>query len=1039
MKPKVFHGAAIISIFLLGAAVATNQLMEAYPNQMDQVLGTQSSTREYVKLSEDDQTDPWNFKGQFKTAAEAIEGYKKFAIKEAQETFALLKNNNSALPLAKTAKVSMFGLRSYAPVYGNSAGSVADKNTIDTYHTEIYNAFKEKGFQLNPSLLNTYAKAFEGATWGVGKFGAVSPEYQFADKTGTGDTNEVREFSTAELAALNPAYNSEYASYHDAAIVVIGRPGGESKEYYLGDQPNNTTTNILSLSDKEREIIAEAKANFDKVIVLVNSTTTMEIKELADDEGIDAIMWIGYPGPYGFLALADVLNGTVAPSAYLTDTYATNGLVTPALQNYGKVEWPASVQDNGNNINSYLVNAEGIYSGYRYYETRYAEIVNGNAKAKSAKAGTYVGSDYKVATADGEWDYNKEVAYPFGYGISYTTFKEKIKSVNVKGDRKSAEVQVEVTNTGSAKAKHAVQLYVQTPYTEYDKTNHVEKSAIQLVDFEKTAELAPNESVTVTLNVDMSVLASYDYTGAKTFILDEGDYYFTTGNGAHDALNNVLAKQGKTAGDGMDAAGDKDNVVIWNLGELDKATFSVSETGERITNRLSDGDYAMDLNAFLPGTVTYMSRTDFNGTFPKTYSGITPNEAMLKLLGNDFYTLKTGETSDVKFGQDNGLKLVDLKGADWDDERWDKLVEQVSIDEFLSFAANAFHNIAPIESVGYAGDKADDGPGGSDTHYFNEATYQGELCTDASNYETSKPGTRVGPSQQNLAASFNKELAYENGEIILGETSLMLQLPIMIGPGGNLHRHGYNGRGGEYFSEDPVISGYIGSGVIQGAKSKGVLVNIKHAAFNDQEINRSGVAAFTNEQAARELELRNLEQMFVGKGKPASFVADSSKEDTYGHAALGVMTSYNRIGCVASSANRAVTVDIMRGEWGFKGYSVTDFTGVSPKAAPKESILAGTTAFCGFGAPSVDYWSADALKGDKAMCEAIHQDVKYILYSLAQSNALNGLSNNYKVVIHQNVTWWRATYVTLECVFGAASLATLVLTVWFSIKGKKEN
>ncbi|MBP5216607.1 MAG: glycoside hydrolase family 3 protein, partial [Bacilli bacterium] len=834
MKAKILHGTSIISIFLLGAAVGAHQLMEAYPNQMDQVLGTKSSTIEYQKIGEGETVDPWNFKSQFKSAKEAIEGYKKFAIKEAEETFALLKNNNSALPLSSSAKVTLFGLRSYAPVYGNSAGSIADKNTIDTYHTQIYNAFKEKGFHLNPSMLATYESYFADKTWGGSGFGATPPEYKEITKT-----NEVAELSPTDLAAINANYKQDYGAYKDAAIVVVGRPGGESKEYYLNDQGENTTTgNIMGLSTAEKAIIAEAKANFDKVIVLINATNTMEIKELKDDPDIDAIMWIGFPGPYGFYALADVLNGTVSPSAYLTDTHVTNAQATPAMQNFGKVEWPADIQDNGNNINSYLVNAEGIYSGYRYFETRYAEIVNGNDNAKTAKAGTWTQDNYQVGTSAGTWDYNKEVVYPFGYGLSYTTFKEEITSFSVKGDRKSAEVKVKVTNTGSTKGKHAVQLYVQTPYTTYDKTNNVEKSAIQLVDFEKTGVLEPNSSQTITLNVEMENLASYDYTKAKTFILDEGDYYFALGTGSHDALNNVLAAQGKSTANGMDANGDASKVHVWNLGSFDDATFSVSENGTPITNRLSEGDYAMDLNAFLPGTVTYLSRQDFNGTFPKTYSGITPNEAMLKLLRNDFIALKSGEAHDVKFGQESTLNLIDLKGASWDDERWEELVNKVTIDEFLDFASHAFHHIQEIPSVGYAVNDADDGPGGSDTHYFHEGTYQGTPYADAADYAESKPGTRVGPSQQNLAASFNKELAFENGEIILGETSIILTLPIMIGPGGNLHRHGYNGRGGEYYSEDPILSGYIGSATVQGAQSKGCLVNIKHAAFNDQEINR---------------------------------------------------------------------------------------------------------------------------------------------------------------------------------------------------------
>ena len=1037
MKPKILHGASILSIFLLGASITAGTLMEKYTNQMDQTFGTVSQIKTYEKVSEGEASDPWTFKSKFKTAKEAVEGYKEFAIREAEETFALLKNNENALPIASNAKITMFGVRSYAPVYGNSAGSIADRNTIDNFHTEIYNAFKEKGFNINPSMKKAYENYFADKAWGSQGFGASSPEYGCI--TGT---DKVYELSLEELSAANPAFKSEYANYNDAAIVVVGRPGGESKEYRLNDQGQNTSTgNVMGLSTEEKQLIEEAKANFNKVIVLINSVDTMEFKELKDDDGIDAILWMGYPGPYGCYALADVLNGKVSPSAYLTDTHVTNAQATPAMKNFGDMTpWTGLTEEeiNGNNVNSYLVQAEGIYTGYRYFETRYAEIVNGNNGAKSAKAGTWTQDDYRLATTDGEWRYNREVVYPFGYGLSYTTFKEEITSVEIKGDKKTATVKVNVKNTGTVDAKHSVQLYAQTPYTQYDKDNGVEKSAIQLVDFEKSGVIKAGESEEVVLHVDMSNLASYDYKTAKTYILDAGDYYFTTGNGAHDALNNILAKQGKTTADGMTENGDASKVYTWNWGDFDSNTFAFSANGTKITNKLSEGDFATDLNAFMPNTVNYLSRSDFNSTYPKTYSGLTPNDAMKKVFLNDFYTIKTGEQVTAKFGQKSDLNLIDLKGASWDDERWDELANKVTIAEFLAFAQSAFHNIAPIESVGYKGDKADDGPGGSDTHYFDEGTYQGVAYADAKDYETTKPGTRVGPSQQNLAAAFNKELAYENGEIIIGETSLILQLPIIIGPGVNLHRHGLNGRGGEYFSEDPILSGYVGSAVVQGAESKGCLVNIKHVAFNDQEINRSGVATFFNEQSARELELRNLGNIFEKKGMPAKWVGVEEKKDSYSHEVLGVMTSYNRIGAVASSANKAVVQDIMREQWGFHGYNVTDFTGVSKKACPKESILYGTTAFCGFGV-QVDYWSEDALKGDATLTSAIHEDIKYILYSLANSNALNGVSSDYKAVIKQQVTWWRVTYVAMISVFSLTTLAGLGSLVYFGFIRKEKG
>lgn len=1040
MNPRLFRGLTVVSAFFLAASISASTLREKYAIQLDQTLGTKSSETRYEKLDGNDQSDPWNFKGKFKTAKEAVEGYKEYSIREAQETFALLKNEGEALPLAKNAKITRMGLRSYAPVYGNSGGSIPDKNIIDNGN-KIFEAFKARGFDLNPDRFSAYENYFKDKAWGGKGFGATPAEY--SDVT---VTNSIPELSLSELASLNPDFNKSYGEYSDAAVVVIGRPGGESKTFDVGANPETTTGNIRGLSDTEKEIIKEAEDHFDKVIVLVNSTTTREIEELKNDSKIDSILWIGYPGAYGFLAVADVLNGTVSPSAYLGDIYTANNKTNPARQSFGNIPWAnADEFESAENVNSYLVEAEGIYQGYRYYETRYNDIVNGRFNASFAKAGTYTTADSKVATVDGTWEYGNEVTYPFGYGLSYTSFDETLDKVEIEGDKKSALVTVTVKNTGKVNGKKAIQLYAQAPYTDYDKTNGVEKSAIQLVDFEKTKELKPGESQTITLHVDRQNIASYDYKKAKTWILDAGEYSFAIGDNSHDALNNILAKQGKTKADGRDYNGNKDKVYNWTWTEFDSATFAYSETGKEITNQLSEGDYSMDLNSFRPNTVTYRSRADFNGTFPKSYEGLSATGRLKELLKNDFIALKTDEdTSDVKFGDtSSSLTLADLKGADFDDPRFDELANKVSVEEFLDFAANAFHNIQKIESVGYAGNKADDGPGGSDTNYLDSGSYQGVAFTDTDEAKVGENkyiGTRTAPTPQNLAYSFNKELAYENGEIIIGETSLILNLPIIIGPGGNLHRHGYNGRGGEYYSEDPVLSGYIGSAVVQGAQEKGCLVNIKHAAFNDQERNRSGIAVFRNEQKARELELRNLNARFTAKGKPASFYNDESKKDTYKLGALGVRTSYNRIGATASSANYAVQQTIRRDEWGFKGYSVTDFTGVSLKAAPKESILAGTCAFCGFGKPSLDYWNAESLTKDKAMANAIHTNIKYILYSLANSNALNGVNSNYRAYTVQLNTWWRTAYksaiIITAILTGGFALCTLILPF---VKKKEEK
>lgn len=1035
-KTNVWRGVSMVSASLLTVSLLAGNILETYRTSVDAFVGTRS--QKTVTESSDNEEDSWNYKSAFKTAKEAYEGFKEYAIRSSQETYALLKNENDALPLAKDAKLTMFGIRSYAPVYGNTGGSVPDgKSTV-----EIFDAFTERGFQLNPSMLAAYEKFFADKEWTVPQFGGgILPAY--AEVTAYNDPCEL---TLSELEQLNPDYNSQYSEYSDAAIVVVGRVGGENGDgYYPGeagraDGVETVTGNILSLSDEEMALIDEAKANFDKVIVLVNATNPMEIGNLKDDPDIDAIMWIGYPGAYGFYGVADVLNGTVSPSAHLGDTFAKNSALAPAMANYGNIPWEnAGDFAEVENVNSYLIEAEGIYAGYRYYETRYADIVLGNGGSE-ASAGTYANADGTVAEKDGTWDYANEVVYPFGYGLSYTEFEQTLDSVEILGTKETATVTVTTKNTGDVAGKAVVQLYASAPYTDYDKENHIEKSAVQLMDFEKTKTLEPGESQTITMEVDMSNLASYDSENAKTYIVDPGTYYFAIGDDAHDALNNILAAQEKTAKDGMTADGNADKTYEWTWdGEVDAETFSVSKNGTEITNALSEGDYAMDINAFMPDTVTYLSRSDWDGTFPETYSGLSANEQLSKLLGNDIIELKTDDdVSDLVFGDTTStLTLNDLKGADFDDPRWEELVNKVSVQEFLDFAANAFHNIAAIPSVGLLQYAADDGPNGSDSHYLTEGQYQGKPYEDAAEYDY---GTRVSPTPQNIAYSWNKELSYEFGEIVLGESTLVLNLPIMIGPGMNIHRHAYNSRGAEYYSEDPILTGYIGSAVVQGAQSKGTLVNIKHAAFNDQEINRSGIAVFMNEQKARELELRGLEQAFEANGKPASFAADETKADTYTEGALGVMSSYNRIGAVAASANVGVQEQIMRGEWGFKGYNVTDFTGVSLKGAPKESILAGTTAFCGFGvSEEIKYWNPEALSGDREMLLAIKENIHYLLYALSHSAAMNGVNATTHSV--NVMTWWRATYLSCIGVFAVLTAAGLIGTAVSRRKksDKKEN
>ena len=1058
ISTKIFRGLTMFFAMLLVLSIAMASIMEYYRSSLDENTDALSS-----QVVVDSDSGEWSYGTQFTSVADAVAGLKDFAIREAAESFVLLKNEDSALPLTGSKpKVTLFGLRSYAAYYGSTGGgSIPDKATVDLGNTAT--AAFQAAFDVNPEMLAAYEAYCNTLTWGSAGFGAQAPVWRE-----TVSSSDPMELTPDELAGYNPDYASAYEEYNDAAIVVLGRTSGENVSFYPGEVGRTTTSetgttvvetntgNILGISKEEQEIIDEAKENFDNVIVLLNSSSALEIEALKDDPDIDAVMWIGYPGVYGFEAVASVLKGETAPSGHLGDVYAVNSALAPAMWNYGgaeagsKIVWADKADYTGDeNVNSYLIQAEGIYTGYRYYETRYADVIEGNGGAANAAAGTYVTSatDYRAATVAGTWDYSNEVSYPFGYGLSYTTFEQELGDVQIAADKKTATVEVTVTNTGSAAGKSVVQLYAQAPYTE----GGVEKSAIQLIDYEKTDELAGGASETIVLNVDLSNLASYDYEGAKTFVVDAGTYYFAIGDDSHDALNNILAAKGETGmvdNDGQAVAGDTSKVYDWTWSK-DTETFSVNAEGNEISNRLTEGDYAMDVNAFidqiegLDGEVVYLSRSDWNGTWPITYAGLSvKNGSKLEsLLKNDFIPIETTEdTSDIITGDTSSdLTFNDMKGAEFDDPRWDELVNKIPVSEALDFMANAFHNIQGIPSIEFNGYAADDGPGGSDSHTMKEAQNRGQAMADAEG-EYATTGTRIAPAPINLAYTWNKELAYENGQLILGESTLLYNLPIMIGPGGNIHRHAYNGRGVEYYSEDPILSGFTGSAVVQGAQSKGTLVNIKHAAFNDQESNRSGVAVFMNEQGARELELRNLYQMFTGKGRSSKMddtaIAAGETANRYGaEGALGVMSSYNRIGAVASSANKAVMVDIMRGEWGFKGYNVTDFTGVSLKAAPKESILFGTTNFCGFG-NSVSYWSEDALRGDADMMQAIHDDMHYALYALSRSYAMDLNVNTH---VEWLMTWYRATYISLITVFSVASLACVVGYVVCGIRGKNKK
>ncbi len=1009
---RVWRGLALVFAFIMALAIGAAVILETPGNRImvDDYLGTRSSQ---IVSEEIEGADPYNFKADYSTSDELVAADKALAEKLAEEGVVLFKNEGNTLPLAQGAKITLLGIRSKTPQYGGVIGSTP----LEAQNIPPAAAFTQKGFSVNPTMTALYA-TFADA-------GRLSNSFQTVVNEAKYDT--VNEPSVAALEAKNAAFRTSFAEYNAAAIVFIGRPSTEAADFFPGSRGTTLATtsgNILGLTAEEKATIKLATDNFSKVIVLVNSDSAMEIGEIKADPKVQAILWVGAPGSMGFLGVADILKGDVSPSGHISDIYAANSTSSPAMQNFGIMQFAntAEIQNVPTATADYrgnwlIVEAEGIYVGYKYYETRYNDIVTGKGGAASTTG--------KTGSYEGDWSYAGEVTYPFGYGLSYTTFSQTLDSVNIASNKKTATVKVTVKNTGTKHSgKDVVQLYAQAPYIH--GTTKVEKAAVQLLDFEKTGLLAPGKSEQVTLNVDMQYLASYDAKDAKTYIIDGGDYYFAIGNGSHEAMNNILAKQGKTTSNGMDAAGDADKAYKWTWA-ADTTTFSTSKAKVKVTNQLEDSD----LNYYLPGTVTYLSRNKWTETWPKTYGTnaaiptavpITANEKLIKQLKNDTYEIKTGgDPKKVTFGKENGLNIASMKGASFEDDRWEDILDQVSLAEAMDFVVRGQNQLIPMPSIGLLKVGVNDGPMGLNGSLAANSRSGSPWFLDNSATSTDPNkgyNARVIPTEVVIGATFSKELAYENG-VMFGNDGIWGGTSFMWAPGMNLHRTPYNGRNHEYYSEDPILTGHLGSNVCKGALSKGMIMSPKHFAFNPQESNRAALAQFMTEQKARETELRGYQIAFEG-------------------GALGTMTSFSRIGATYANASIGLMRKILRGEWGFNGYIVTDMINGPYYMTLKESIIAssGTLDTNSLNAAWTSYWKEDVVTKDEELMGCIREALHTILYTVVNSNYMNGINSTSREVRLR--TWWRDAYTAAIAVSASLFVVCAALYVAGSVLGRKE-
>ena len=643
---------------------------------------------------------------------------------------------------------------------------------------------------------------------------------------------------------------------------------------------------------------------------------------------------------------------------------------------------------------NYVVYQEGIYVGYRYYETRYEDYVldQGNA---------------------GDYDYSADVAYPFGSGLSYVDFTYS--NFNITPEEDTVTVTVDVKNEGDIAAKHTVQIYFQSEYTQYDIDYDVEKSAVELCGFDKK-EIGAGQTVTYTITVDKEDLTSYDHMKAKTYILEDGDYYFTVGTDAHNAVNNILMAK-KAAGEDVDesrmyGSGNADLAKKWTNGTLDKETYSVSSaTGNEITNLFDNADLNKYEGAGGQG-VEYLTRDDWEGTFPKESAvlrvtddmwedGLTHEESGRAAIAEKYKELYYSDVTEVPaMDTDGTMKVADLCEVDISDPRWDELISQLPYDEMTNLIYNGFHLTQACPSISLPGTLDENGPQG-----FTKGLIGGNsaMCYT---------------SEDVMAATFNLDLIEEMGKCIAEDFLHAVELGSgktvysgIYGPGANIHRTPYSGRNFEYYSEDGWLSGEICAVEVAAIQSKGVYVFTKHFALNDQEEGRYGISTWSNEQAIREVYLEGFEGSVRGGG-------------------LGVMSSFNRIGVVWAGAHRGLMTGILRDEWGMKGAAITDCSVSAKYMVYGLGVLAGQDLWDGYSSGMA---TLDGLDDDPAIVTACQTAAKRIAFSISRSHAMN-IGRADIVLI---MPWWKVLIIVLLAVFAVLAVGSIVMLVMSIRKQRK--
>lgn len=868
--------------------------------------------------------------------AEAFANAQEVNLKLAEEGFVLLKNENAALPMNKGARISVFSKNSVNLSYGGSGSGGFDTSN----NKNLYESLNDAGFVTNPTLKSFYESSQSGPVRTAN-----------SSDLDNGDNQKIATAETPQSKYTDAVKNS-YADYSDAALVVITRIGGEGFDLprYQGDSEGAVSpdSHYLELDQNEIDLLtAVTDGTFKRVVVVFNTPSSFEATFLKDSayaafaDKIDAAVWIGFTGSNGITALGEILNGDVNPSGRLVDTWAADFTKNPSFVNFGTGCLPDTTDKYDGGMYYSVDYEEGIYVGYRYYETR--------------------------GETDGENWYNANVVYPFGYGLSYTTFDWTV------GDASASEIElgttitvpVTVKNTGSVAGKDVVQLYASAPYT----LGGIEKAHKVLVGFAKTKLLQPGESETVTVSFDPYSAASYDYRDANSngfsgYELEAGEYTLYVSRNAHKS----------------------EKAIALNLA-ADVQIGTDPTTDSEVVNRYTDSEDFLDSDWQLD---TMLSRADWEGTWPtpQTAQQHAGTDRLYEEIRSEEHNNPTDFDSEEYpwFGEEPTLTLRDLLPSaeaegyepvvSYDDERWEELMMGCDEEEMIALINNGAYHTLAMESVGLPATIHGDGPSGFTCFMSKEQVN----------------GTCQYVSEPVMASTWNIDLMTELGEAIgeegtIGDKATGQPYSSIYAPGVNIHRSPFGGRCSEYFSEDPFISGMMGAAEVQGIQSRGVLPTVKHFVANEQETHRSigGDLSWLSEQALREIYL-----------KPFEYTVKLGET-------RGIMTSFNRIGTRWTGGDYRLLTEVLRNEWGFNGLVICDFNTIPQYMIPRMMFYAGGSI--DLATQQSAMWT-DCDTSDAGDAIVLMRAVKDVMYALVNSNAMNAEVIGYNPPIWQEYLHW---------------------------------